>query len=139
MKTVGDKCSEQPARYLSILNGVWYRVDASMVSSGRVFRLAPQDIQSAAAMGRLVPDTTIHPFAAHREAIPTVVAPPIAADSERSARAEPNVEEVHTEIQEKAAKLFTRESGEPLCAGHPDLWNLLVAGTCLEGSTFSSG
>ena len=41
--------------------------------------------------------------------------------------------------QARHVRLFPRDGAEPLRAGHPDLWQLLVAGTCLEGSTFRSG
>jgi hypothetical protein len=34
--------------------------------------------------------------------------------------------------------LFKREGAEPLRAGHPDLWALLVRGTSLEGTSFQA-
>jgi hypothetical protein len=138
MTTSSDKCHAQSARYLGVLNGVWYGMDANSDSSGGIFKLSQQDVPSP-AVARLMPGMARSSVAAPREPVSAVVEPPEADDVEDWPVSETGVEDEGSETPEKPVKPFYRESAEPLRAGHPDLWNLLVAGTCLEGSIFQHG
>jgi hypothetical protein len=116
--------SEQSFQYIGILNGVMYRID-------------PLSGRSVEPMDGYQPLKTWSDYAtngAHAQssaALQTVSGAP-AVDEATVAAAVP--------VQRVAAapKLFPRSGAEPLRAGHSDLWALLVAGTCLEGSSFSS-
>jgi hypothetical protein len=138
MNSVSGQVDEQSTRYLGILNGVMYRINTDMESSGKTFELVPFEVQPAAIVEQLEPAETIQPQTADREEPPPTVPPSVEVTSRRVARAEPIIDETRAEKKERTAKLFNRDDGDPLPAGHPDLWNLLVAGTCLEGSTFRS-
>jgi hypothetical protein len=138
MTTSSDKCHEQSARYLGVLNGVWYGMDANLDSSGGIFKLAQQDIPSP-AVARLMPGMARASVATPREPVSAVVGPPDEDRVEDWPFFETGAEDEDSETLEKPVKPFYRESAEPLRAGHPDLWNLLVAGTCLEGSIFQHG
>ena len=122
--------SEHSFQYVGILNGVMYRIDPL---SGRsvepMFGSQPfkkwsdfSDGESSAraaaaspALSALLPAVGPEPAIAASVVAEALSAEPVAAPS----------------------KLFPRSGAEPLRAGHPDLWALLVAGTCLEGSAFS--
>jgi hypothetical protein len=138
MKTVSGQVDEQSSRYLGILNGVMYRINMDTGNSGRTFELVPFELQPAATAEGGEPDATMPPLAVDLEAVAAAVAPSVAVASRRVARAQPIIDVARAEKKERTAKLFNRDDGDPLRAGHPDLWNLLVAGTCLEGSTFES-
>jgi hypothetical protein len=138
MTTSSDKCHEQTARYLGVLNGVWYGMDANGKSSGGIFKLAQHDVPSP-AVARLMPGMTRSSDAPPRGPAAAAVYPQKATDVEDLPATETSVEDVGSETPEKPVKPFYRDSAEPLRAGHPDLWNLLVAGTCLEGSIFQYG
>jgi hypothetical protein len=98
-------------RYLGIVNGIVFRIDSAVDNAGRTVGLVSLETDAAAASKGVA--------AAPLRRRPAVHAGPL-----RSA---------------DALNLFPRDGAEPLRAGHPDLWNLLVAGTCLEGSTFRTG
>jgi hypothetical protein len=138
INTVSAQVREQSTRYLGILNGKLYRLSTNLDSSEKTLELVPFALQPPGTIEDCEPDQTSHPPAANHEAALPAVAPPPAVALRRVARAEPIDDEARAEKKERAAKLFSREDSDPLPAGHPDLWNLLVAGTCLEGSTFRS-
>jgi hypothetical protein len=116
--------SEQSFQYVGILNGVMYRIDP--------------------ATGRsLEPMFEAEPFKVWPTYKGAEVSSPAAADlpaisAEPVAQAAPVAEAAALERTAEPSNLFPRSGAEPLRAGHPDLWALLVAGTCLEGSVFSS-
>ena len=116
--------SEQSFQYFGILNGVMYRIDPSSGAFAQP-TFAPQPFEH---WSNHVRDQAIVPAVAR----PTG-APPAPA-TEPSVLANP----CPIEGASAPSKLFPRSGGEPLRAGHPDLWALLVSGTCLEGSTFNS-
>jgi hypothetical protein len=138
INTVSAQVREQSARYLGILNGKVYRISTNLDSSEKTLELVPFALQPPPTIEHCKPDETSHSSATDHEAASPAVAPPPAVASRRVARAEPIDDEARAEKKERAARLFSREDSDPLPAGHPDLWNLLVAGTCLEGSTFRS-
>jgi len=138
MTAYSDKCHEQSPRYVGVLNGVWYRMDANIDNSGGVFKLAQQDLPSP-AVARLMPGMTPCSVAVPREPASTVESPPKADYVEERPTTETSIEDGGVERPDKPVRPFYRDSAEPLRAGHPDLWNLLVAGTCLEGSVFQAG
>jgi hypothetical protein len=138
INTVSGQVREQSARYLGILNGKVYRISTNKDSSEKTLELVPFALQPPATIEDCEPDQTSHPSAADHEATPPAVAPTPAVAPRRVARREPIDDEARAQQKERAARLFSREDSDPLPAGHPDLWNLLVAGTCLEGSTFRS-
>jgi hypothetical protein len=139
MESLSDECREPRPQYVGVLNGVWYRMDAGKHTSGGVFRLAPEDMPPPAVAARLLPGLSTHSFPTHAKPEPMVVALSGSLDAADDAPAAVMIAAQGTESQERAVKPFQRESAEPLRAGHPDLWNLLVAGTSLEGSTFCRG
>ncbi len=118
--------SEQTAQfYVGTLNGVMYRIGpGALTPGGKLFALEPFEGLSAPVVGRPTAQRIEAPPAA--EASAPVVAP------ETSLRTAP-VERVTA-----APTLFKRDGAEPLRAGHPDLWALLVRGTCLEGTSFQA-
>ncbi len=112
--------SESGGNYFGILNGVVYRINPNADASPRgVSGLVPLNMRPVPAAVSSTPVRV--PCIA-----PAAPAPDLLMDQ---ARAEKEV---------RAASLFKREGNEPLRAGHPDLWALLVAGTCLEGSAFQA-
>ncbi|WP_419758525.1 hypothetical protein [Acidisoma sp.] len=120
--------SEQTFQYVGILNGVMYRIDPA---TGRSIEPMPGsrpfnswgdfslDEPSASADAAFGPsdDTSVMEIATEAGAVEQAV----------------SVERVAA-----PSNLFPRSGAEPLRAGHPDLWALLVAGTCLEGTPFSA-
>jgi hypothetical protein len=129
---VSAQVSQQGFQYFGILNGVTYRIDPA---SGGLFKPmfgldswkmpATPPTPAAAPKSEASPGVTVASAAAREqaEAVATVAA----------------VEESPVEKTARPSNLFPRSGGEPLRAGHPDLWALLVAGTCLEGSEYSAG
>jgi hypothetical protein len=116
--------SDQSFQYVGILNGVMYRIDpATGRSLEPIFESEPLK-----AWPNYPAAEVSAPAAA---ALPTISAEP-------AARTAPAVEAAPMERIAEPSNLFPRSGAEPLRAGHPDLWALLVAGTCLEGSAFSS-
>ncbi len=115
--------SDQSFQYVGILNGVMYRIDPA---SGRSLEPMPQ----------------AEPFKAWPNYAGATVSAPVAAPPAISAnpvvQAAPVEAAESVERIEEPSNLFPRSGAEPLRAGHPDLWALLVAGTCLEGSAYSS-
>jgi hypothetical protein len=117
--SLSNRCDEKSAQYVGVLNGVVYRLDADMNICGPVFRQAPQDV----------------PPASVRAARPT----PAAAIVVQCPPAATPADDGNFEDLDPASRPFHRESADPLRAGHPDLWHLLIAGTCLEGSPYPLG
>jgi hypothetical protein len=116
--------SEQSFQYIGILNGVMYRIDPS---SGRSLEPLP-----GSQPFRQQPDRPVDGLSSHFDAPVPVVRPAPAAP------ASPVAETVSIAVAVTPSNLFHRSGAEPLRAGHPDLWALLVAGTCLEGTSFKS-
>jgi hypothetical protein len=116
--------SDQSFQYVGILNGVMYRIDP--------------------ATGRsLEPLSEAEPFKRWSGYTGAGVAAPVAAPqpaicADPVVHVAPVAEAAPIERITMPSNLFPRSGAEPLRAGHPDLWALIVAGTCLEGSTFSS-
>ncbi len=118
--------SEQTSQfYVGTLNGVTYRIGpGAMTPGGKLFALEPFE-----GMPMPVADRSAAPRAA-TPAAPETPAP--IATVETTAGTAP------VERATAAATLFKREGAEPLRAGHPDLWALLVSGTSLEGTSFQA-
>jgi hypothetical protein len=130
---------QRHARYLGIINGIVFRIDSTVDSSGSSLELVSLEIGSVAGRKGYAAAQTIAPPAPHAERPLSPDASDVEADSSGDPfGAEETVDEAPGGKSESAAKPFARDGVEPLRAGHPDLWNLLVAGTCLEGSTFRS-
>ena len=112
--------SEQSFQYVGILNGVMYRIDP--------------------ATGRsMEPMSEAQPFKAWSgNETSAQIGAALATMGSAPAEA-PVVEAIVVErVAAVPSNLFPRSGAEPLRAGHPDLWALLVAGTCLEGSAYSA-
>ena len=139
MTTVIDKCREQTAQYVVVLNGIWYRMDASGDSPGGLSRLAPQEMPPPAAPGDETPPKRKASFAARSKAVRSSPAPYNVAGSQSFQSSQITVDDAMSQPREQAGKPFYRDGAEPLRAGHPDLWNLLVFGTSLEGTDFCTG
>ena len=126
--------------YLGIINGVVYQIDSALHTSWRPLDLVPAGLQSNALNARLANHVNERPVSAHLDAPLSAPAPSAKArDSTGLIVKRATVERVPVQKDETKAGLFIRESAEPLRAGHPDLWHLLIAGTCLEGNAFRSG
>ena len=115
--------SEQSFQYVGILNGVMYRIDPL---SGRSI----EPIFASRSLTKWSDDAEEEAAADVSMALPNV--------SAEAAGASEMVAEGVAEEVVPVSSLFPRSGAEPLRAGHPDLWALLVAGTCLEGSEFRS-
>jgi hypothetical protein len=125
--------------YVGTLNGVMYRIRPdALAPGGKHFALEPfegprhgiaqpADPTGLGIVGSAAPDL------AAQLAAPLV---PVAADAPVVALSP--ADRAKAERDAAAVKLFKREGAEPLRAGHPDLWALLVRGTCLEGTTFQA-
>jgi hypothetical protein len=137
MTVVRAHVSEPNTQYLGILNGVTYRIDLESGDSARIFGRASINVQAPEIVEGLTQTETGHSVAAAQVACP-VTAPSAAASHAPVSGKEAIVDTVRADGGVRATTLFKREGGEPLRAGHPDLWRLLVAGTCLEGTTFQS-
>jgi hypothetical protein len=114
---------ERSFQYVGIVNGVMYRIDPT---SGRsvepMFGAQPYKTWSDYP----TIDAPAHASAARPSQIGALA---IEASTTAEARSVQRVAVPST--------LFPRSGAEPLRAGHPDLWALLVTGTSLEGSAFS--
>jgi hypothetical protein len=126
---------ESAVEYVGIINGVTYRIGpgADAMPQG-AFGRVPFGVRPFTATQWLIPIEPPQPVGA----APDEAANANAVQSDAAPAVDPLVEQARAEREERAAKLFKRDSAEPLRAGHPDLWALLVAGTCLEGSSFES-
>jgi hypothetical protein len=123
-------------RYLGIINGIVYRIDSTVSPTGTAFGLVPLEMEPLPVGEGLATTQPMPPSAApaaRRRSVEMSVA--AAETSETPSGTDDDARARKAEI---AAALFPRDGAEPLRAGHPDLWNLLVAGTCLEGSSFRS-
>jgi hypothetical protein len=126
-------------RYLGIINGVVFRIDSTIDTAGRAVGLVSLETDAAAASKGVAAAPTKRRAAVH--AGPSLSAGASSRVAETSATpsgAEETVHEAQAGKAESIVHLFPRDGAEPLRPGHPDLWNLLVAGTCLEGTTFRS-
>ena len=110
-----ETTQKPPNRYVGVINGVWYLLDGDMKSTGTVFSVAPQ-----VALGSPV-DALSDCGNRNRKPQNDVTAGP---------------EPCNLQGDRTISESFSRESGFPLRAGHPDLWNLLTTGTCLEGTSY---
>jgi hypothetical protein len=117
--------SEQSFQYVGILNGVMYRID-------------PATGRSLEPMFQAEPFKTWPDYKGADVSAPAVAAVQAAIGSDPVAQTAPMAEAAAPERIAEPCNLFPRSGAEPLRAGHPDLWALLVAGTCLEGSAYSS-
>jgi hypothetical protein len=127
---VSGQIRVQAAQYVGIINGVVYRIDSNMSLSGERVELVPLQVQSIALNERIAPLETV------RRQPNMLDAWPAAIDGSDTTKTPPDPADDQEPVND--FRLFTREGPEPLRAGHPDLWHLLVAGTCLEGTTFRS-
>jgi hypothetical protein len=134
--TLSDKCHERSFQYVVVLNGVWHGLDATMGSSGALFEIDRQNLQPPLPKARLETATKRRSFCVRSKPLPAVAASPGTVDGADPAAQSLGGNQAEPERQASAAKLFHRDSADPLRAGHPDLWNLLVTGTCLEGSPY---
>jgi hypothetical protein len=116
----------QPAQYVGIINGIVYRIDCNKGRAGETVELVPLALDAKALDGRLARSE-------NRQAADLV------SNNQDPAATDAIVADAPDHKPAQGFVLFTRDGPEPLRAGHPDLWRLLVAGTCLEGSTFRSG
>ncbi len=135
---MSSNIAESSTGYFGIINGIMYRIDAITGSSERMSGLAPLEIPRAPVANHSLSGTSRYPLAENPVPPPPTAASSVAPRACRLACLQPIAEETRREREERAAALFDRDGAEPLRAGHPDLWNLLVTGTCLEGSTFHS-
>jgi hypothetical protein len=117
--------------YLGIINGTLYRIDGAMDPSWKLLELVPLKIQSTPVDAHLATVLNGPPLSA-------LAFPAEGEGSPRLTGKEAPVKKALVQKDESAVRLFAREGAEPLRAGHPDLWHLLVAGTCLAGGTFKS-
>jgi len=118
--------------YVGTLNGVMYRIrPGALAPGGTMFSLEPIDRPAPAPVRSREP-IDIRSAVVLRDRAATEVSPqaPCAPASD------PIPDNGRAEREAAAAKLFKRDGAEPLRAGHPDLWALLVRGTSLDGTTF---
>ena len=125
--------SGSSGEYFCILNGVTYRIEPNSDAS-EIVRLAPFNVQPPRTTMSLAPVIALNSATADlHEAAPATAAPagtiPV-----------PDLvmDQASAEKEARADKLLKRDGPEPLRAGHPALWAMLVAGTCLEGSPFQA-
>ena len=112
--------SEQSFQYVGILNGVMYRIDpATGRSMEPMFGTQPFKTWSGTETSAQI-GTALANMGA--DAAPVAVAEAVVIER----------------VAAVPSTLFPRSGAEPLRAGHPDLWALLVAGTSLEGSTYTA-
>ena len=137
--TLIAKGQERSSHYVAVLNGRWYRIDGDMNSSVELFRTGTPDWHAPPAQVPAAsrPETAVDADlpAARRDAVPAETAASVTIQAKRS-RLRIITEDAGAEMQQNRKRPFNRDSADSLRAGHPDLWNLLVAGTCLEGSMF---
>ena len=136
--TLITKCQERSSHYVAVLNGRWYRIDGEKNSSEEFFRSDPLDLQpppAAAPAAGLDPAKTASLYVSTVGPVPESEAAPEIVSKKRY-RPRIKIEDASSEMQQNGVRPFSRDGSDSLRAGHPDLWNLLVAGTCLEGSVF---
>ena len=129
---------QRQAHYLGIIIGIVFRIDSTIDKTGRSVGLVSLDMATAAASQGVAAAATIPPPPTQAEGPRSNDASVVSASSGGPSGAEEAVHVAQPGTLESEAKPFPRDGAEPLRAGHPDLWNLLVVGTCLEGSTFRS-
>jgi hypothetical protein len=135
-QVVSAHISESGVEYVGIINGVTYRIGpATGAIPQSAFARTPFGVQPFSPTQWLIPIEPPQPVTTSPDEARTAAA--VQADA--APAIDPLVDQARAEREARAAKLFKRDSAEPLRAGHPDLWALLVAGTCLEGSTFEGG
>jgi hypothetical protein len=131
-KIMSGQTQDGLPQYLGIMNGIVYRIDTSSEEPGKKFGLVPLEIQHCASS----PDKAA--LSAYPASLLTALASSgVAKTSVTQSVSEASVKRAPAP-EVSFVTLFTRDGPEPLRAGHPDLWHLLVAGTCLEGSEFKS-
>ena len=125
--------------YCGVINGIVYRFSNNVADSETVFEIAPLGIKSV-AVGEALLASLDNALASGSSEIrlPLASGSGTPEDTDSPPPAEATAGPAVIQEQELPVRLFAREGAEPLRAGHPDLWRLLVAGTCLEGSTFRS-
>jgi hypothetical protein len=125
--------------FVGTLNGVMYRIrPGALATGGTMFSLEPIDAP-APALARAREPIDLRSDGVLRGRAPAqapVAVPSAPGDAALEGIVEPVPDTATAEREAAAAKLFKREGAEPLRAGHPDLWALLVRGTSLEGTTF---
>jgi hypothetical protein len=126
--------------YVGTLNGVMYRIrPGAMVPGGKMFALEPFEGPGHVPGQDRAPLVLRPAVPAGRDQVALAFEPPAPAiRDEAAASAALLAEQAKAERAAVAARLFKREGAEPLRAGHPDLWALLVRGTSLEGTTFQA-
>jgi hypothetical protein len=127
--------------FVGTLNGVMYRIrPGALATGGTMFSLEPIDAPAPSPARAMEPidlrSAAVLRGRAQAQAQAPVAAPSAPGDAAAEAIGEPVPDTGIAEREAAAAKLFKREGAEPLRAGHPDLWALLVRGTSLEGTTF---
>jgi hypothetical protein len=142
---VSAQISEQTSQfYVGTLNGVMYRIrPGAMTPGGKLFALEPFEAPSSRTLltpvGRVeAPPASV---AGRSAAQPDAAAPALETARETATTdvaGETGAPSLMAERVTAAATLFKREGAEPLRAGHPDLWALLVRGTSLEGTSFQA-
>jgi hypothetical protein len=136
--TLSSKSNEQSRQYIGVLNGVWYRMDADENSTGGLCRLDPKDLPPSAKIPA-ISGTNRYSQSAHSNLSQEIISEARNGNFQDKVVQRTNVDDLASELSKNDVKRFYRDGAEPLRAGHPDLWNLLVAGTCLEGSVFQAG
>jgi hypothetical protein len=136
--TLSSKSHEKSSQYIGVLNGVWYRMDADAHSPGALFRLDPKDLPPSAKIPA-ISSTNRCSQSAHSKSNREIVSQAESCNFQADIIQTTTVDDLASEFSGNDVKRFYRDGAEPLRAGHPDLWNLLVAGTCLEGSEFQAG
>jgi hypothetical protein len=137
--TVSGQIELPRTRYLGIINGVVYRIESNIDGSDRMFELVPLQDKPAGIVDPVAPVSNRPPLPATLQSGISILAPSeVTGTAGGLANAQATVSEALVQKEETAVRLFPRDGAEPLRAGHPDLWALLVTGTCLDGSTFRS-
>jgi hypothetical protein len=141
---VSAQLSEQTFQYFGILNGVTYRFGPS--SDGSFKPMAggqpwqPVERTTVSSDADAAPIAALPVKAEPENALRDVgVSDDAMREQEIVAQAAAAAAEARDQRLARSAALFPRSGGEPLRAGHPDLWALLVAGTCLDGTGYAAG
>jgi hypothetical protein len=113
-------------------------MDADANSTGGLCRLDPKDLPPSAKIPAISGANRCSQ-SAHSKSNQEIVSQAGGYDFQVNVVQRTNVDDLASELSKNDVKRFYRDGAEPLRAGHPDLWNLLVAGTCLEGSVFQAG
>ena len=131
-KIMSGQTRDGLTQYLGIINGIVYRIDNSPEEPGKKLGLVPLDLQ------HLGGSSDKAALSAYPAALLTALASSGAAKAPDSPRVAEAKLATAPALEGSLVTQFPREGPEPLRAGHPDLWRLLVTGTCLEGNTFKS-